>query len=162
MLIQYLMGLRSRETMVCDTFRESQASYLEFRDVAQQCALRVSPDYKLAWQNVLKLQRLVKERQTMRFTYLLQTRDLDCSLFETLDGIAERLDAGWSEAEEIAVQECNAHYGGISLKIADIRSKWNPHALDESFQILEQDPKYRAARLALSDRAQEFAERMKR
>ena len=55
MLIQALMRLRSRRTLFRNTFRQSQASYLEFLDVAEQCALRVSPEFKLAWQNVYRL-----------------------------------------------------------------------------------------------------------
>ena len=55
MLIQALMRLRSRRTLLRNTFRQSQASYLEFLDVAEQCALRVSPEFKLAWQNVYRL-----------------------------------------------------------------------------------------------------------
>jgi hypothetical protein len=98
----------------------------------------------------------------MRFTYLLKTRNFDCSLFETLDDLAARLDAGWSEAEEIAMQKCSAHYSEISQEIGDIRSKWDPHALDESARILEQDPRYLNARLALADRVEKFAERVKR
>ena len=46
--------------------------------------------------------------------------------------------------------------------IGDIRSRWDPHALDESARILEQDPRYLNARLALADRAEKFAERVKR
>ena len=162
MLIQSLMRLRSRRTLLRDTFRKSEASYLEFLDVAEQCALRVSPEFKLAWQNVYQLQRFLMEQRTIRFEYLLQTRVLDCSIFETLDAIAERLDAGWSDAEEIAVQACNAHYSEISLAIADIRSKWKAYAVGESFKMLENDPEYRTARLALASRAQEFTERVKR
>ena len=93
MLIQSLMRLRSRRTLLRDTFRKSEASYLEFLDVAEQCALRVSPEFKLAWQNVYRLQRLLMEQRAIRFEYLLRARVLDCSLFETLDAIAERLDA---------------------------------------------------------------------
>jgi hypothetical protein len=102
------------------------------------------------------------EQRAIRFEYLLRARVLDCSLFETLDAIAERLDAGWSEAEEIDVQACNAHYSEISLAIADIRSKWKPYAVGESSKILENDPEYQTARLDLASRAQEFAEHVKR
>ena len=122
MLIQSLMRLRSRRTLLRNTFRKSQASYRVFLDVAEQCALRISPEFKLAWQNVYRLQRLLMEQRAIRFEYLLKARALDCSL-ETLDAIAERLDAGWSDAEEMDVQACNAHYSEISLEIADIRSK---------------------------------------
>jgi hypothetical protein len=121
MLIQSLMRLRSRRTLLRDTFRKSQASYLEFLDVAERCALRVSPEFKLAWQNVYRLQRLLMEQRAIRFEYLSRASVLDCSLFETLDAIAERLDAGWSEAVEIDVQACNAHYSEISLAIAEKR-----------------------------------------
>jgi hypothetical protein len=131
-------------------------------DVAEQCALRVSPEYKLAWQNVFKLQRLLKKREDMRFAHLLHSCNLDCSLFETLDDLAARLEAGWSEAEEIAMRESNAPYSEMSREIGDIRSKWDPHAVGESTRILEQDPKYLAARLALADRAKKFAERVQR
>jgi hypothetical protein len=156
------MRLRSRSTLLRETFRKSRASYLEFLQVAEQCALRVSPEFKLAWQNVYRLQRLLMEQRTIRFEYLLETCVLDCSLFETLDAIAERLDAGWGDAEEVAVQTCNAHYSEISLEIADIRSKWKPYAVGESFKMLENDPEYQTARLALASRAQEFADRVKR
>jgi len=108
--------------------------------MAEPCALRVSQDYKLAWQNVFKLQRLLKKREDMRFAHLLQACNLDCSL----------------------LQECNAHYREISQEIGDIRSKWDPHAVGESTRTLEQDPKYLAARLALADRAKKFAERIQR
>ena len=162
MLIQSLMQLRSRRTLLRNTFRKSQASYREFLDVVEQCALRVSPEFKLAWQIVYRLQRLLMEQRTIRFKYLLQTRVLDCSLFETLDAIAERLDAGWSDAEESALRTLDARYNKISLEIADIRSKWKPYAVGESFKILENDPEYQTARLALASRAQEFAERVKR
>jgi hypothetical protein len=162
MLIQYLVGLRSRRTLVRDTFQKSQESYLEFLDVAEQRALKVSPDYKSAWQNVFKLQRLLKKREDMRFAHLLQACNLDCSLFETLDDLAARLEAGWSEAEEIAIQQSNAYYSEISRKIGDIRSKWDPNAVGESTRTLEQDPKYLAARLALADRAKKFAECIQR
>ena len=162
MLIQSLMRLRSRRSLLRDTFRKSEASYLEFVDLAEQCALRVSPEFKLAWLNVYRLQRLLIEQRTIRFEYLLQTRLLDCSNFETLDAIAERLDAGWSDAEEIAVQASNAPYSQISLAIEDIRSKWKPYAVGESYKMLENDPEYQTARSALSGRAREFAERVKR
>ena len=72
------------------------------------------------------------------------------------------IDAGWSDAEEMDVQACNAHYSEISLEIADIRSKWKPYAVGESFKMLENNPEYQTARLALASRAQEFAERVKR
>jgi hypothetical protein len=162
MLIQYFVGLRSRRTLVRDTFLKSQASYLEFVDVAERCALRVSPDYKFAWQNVFRLQRLLKEREDMRFEHLLHACNLDCSLFETLDDLAARLEAGWSEAEESTMQQCNARYTEISQEIGDIRSKWDPHAVGESTRTLEQDPKYLAARSALAKRAKKFAERIRR
>jgi hypothetical protein len=162
MLIQSLMRLRSRRTLLRNTFRKSQASYLEFLNVAEQCALRVSPEFKLAWQNVYRLQRLLMEQRAIRFEYLLKARALDCSLFETLDAIAECLDAGWSDAEEMDVQACNTHYSEISLEISDIRSRWKPYAVGESFKMLENDPEYQTARLALASRAQEFADRVKR
>jgi hypothetical protein len=162
MLIQSLMRLRSRRTLLRDTFRKSQASYLEFVDLAEQCALRVSPDFRLAWQNVYKLQRLLKAQQSIRFEHLLKAHDLDCSRFESLDAIDERLEAGWSKAEESALRALDAKYNRISLEIAEIRSKWKPYAVGESYKMLENDPEYQTARSALSGRAREFAERVKR
>jgi hypothetical protein len=162
MLIQSLMRLRSRRALLRNTFRKSQASYLEFVATAEQCALRLSPDFKLAWQNVYQLQRLLKEQQSIRFEYLLKVRHLDCSRFESLDAIVERLDAGWTDAEESALRTLDARYNKISLEIADIRSKWKPYAVGQSFKTLENDPEYQIARLALSSRAKEFAERVKR
>jgi hypothetical protein len=84
------MRLRTRRTLLRDTFRKSQASYLEFVATAEQCALRLSPDFKLAWQSVYQLQRLLKEQQSIRFEYLSKARHLDCARFESLDAIARR------------------------------------------------------------------------
>jgi hypothetical protein len=109
-----------------------------------------------------QLQRLLREQQSIRFEYLLTARHLDCSRFESLDAIAERLEAGWSDAEESALRTLDARYNKISLEIADIRSKWKPYAVGESSKMLENDPEYQTARLALSSRAKEFAERVKR
>jgi hypothetical protein len=81
----------------------------EFGEASRSAGGHIAAVGALNW-----LQRLLKKRQTIRFDYLLKTRDLDCSLYETLDAISERLDAGWSDAEENAVQACNLHYGEIS------------------------------------------------
>ena len=40
--------------------------------------------------------------------------------------------------------------------IEDIQSTWDPHALDDARKLLENDSKYREARLALAERSRKL------
>jgi hypothetical protein len=118
--------------------------------------LKVSPAHKQAWQNAFSLQRLLKQRESFRFEYLFSRGKLDIAGFKSLDGIAERLDKGWSEVEEAELRARAAAYRHDSRAIEDIQSKWDPHALDDAREVLENDSEYREARLALSERARKL------
>jgi hypothetical protein len=152
-MFQYFMGTKSRATLAYDTFAKWVDSYLEFLKIAERRALKVSPAYKQAWQNAFRLQRLLQRRQTSRFKYLFAGGKLDFAILRSLDNIAERLDKGWTAVEEADLRECNAAYRNESRAIEDINSKWDPHALDDARQLLENDSKYREARLALAERS---------
>jgi hypothetical protein len=139
------MGTKSQAALAYDTFAKWVNSYLEFLKIAERRALKVSPAHKQAWQNAFNLQRLLKRRQSIRFKYLFAGGKLDFATFKSLDSIAERLDKGWTEVEEGDLRERNAAYREDSRAIEDIHSKWDPHALDDARQLLENDSKYREA-----------------
>ena len=150
------MGSKSRANIVYDTFIKWVNSYQDFLRIAERRALKVSPAYKQAWQNAFSLQRLLKRRQSLRFKYLFAGGKLDFATIKSLDSITERLDKGWTEVEETDLRQCMAAYRDDSRAIEDIQSKWDPHALDDARQLLENDSQYREARLALSERAQKL------
>ena len=155
-MIRYLMGTQSGAAIAYDTFTQWVNSYLEFLDSAERRALKVSPAHRHAWQNAFALQRLLEQRQASRFKYLFALGKLEIANFKSLDSIAERLDTGWTETEEADLKERMAGYRDDSRVIEDIQSKWDPHALDDARQLLENDPKYREARLALSERSRKL------
>jgi hypothetical protein len=150
------MGTKSQAALAYDTFAEWVNSYLEFLKIAERRALKVSPAHKQAWQNAFNLQRLLKRRQCIRFKYLFAGGKLDFATFKSLDSIAERLDKGWTEVEEGDLRERNAAYREDSRTIEDIHSKGDPHAFDDARQLLENDSKYREARLALAERSRKL------
>jgi hypothetical protein len=150
------MGTKNQATLAYDTFDKWVNSYLEFLKIAERRALKVSPAHKQAWQNAFNLQRLLKRRQSLRFKYLFAGGKLDFATFKSLDSIVERLEEGWTKAEEADLRERNATYRDDSRAIGDIQSKWDPHALDDARQLLENDSKYREARLALAERSRKL------
>jgi hypothetical protein len=143
----------SRATSVQDKFRESQDSYLEFLRIAERRALEVSPNYKLAWQNAFRLQHLLMKQRCFRFEYLLGNGQMDTLTATSISSLTERLDKGWTDTEEFTLKNDLPSYREISREIDEIKSKWDPSALDEPRVALEQDSEYRKARLALSERA---------
>jgi hypothetical protein len=148
--------MTDRYRLAYDTFDKWVNSYLAFLKIAEGRALKVSPAYKLAWQNAFNLQRLLKRRQSLRFKYLFAGGKLEFATFKSLDGIAERLEKGWTEAEEADLRERNVIYRDDSRSIGEIQSKWDPHALDDARLLLENDSKYREARLALAERSRKL------
>lgn len=155
-MLRYFMGTKSQAALAYDTFAKWVNSYLEFLKIAERRALKVSPAHKQAWQNAFNLQRLLKRRQSIRFKYLFAGGKLDFATFKSLDSIAERLDKGWTEVEEGDLRERNVAYSEDSRAIEDIHAKWDPHALDDARQLLENDSKYREARLALAERSRKL------
>jgi len=97
-------------------------SYLEFLKIADRRALKLSPSHKQAWQNAFNLQRLLKRRQSSRFEYLYAHGKFDATSFKSLDSISERLDKGWTDAEEVDLTERMAAYRHDSRAIEEIQS----------------------------------------
>jgi hypothetical protein len=161
MVNEYSKAKAHRAAIVHDIFRRSQKSYLDFVDAAERRAIEVSPDKKVAWQTIFRLQRLLKKRQSWRFEYLFGRAQFDEMTLRSLTNIEERLDQGWRESEEADLKARIGSYGDLAREIDDIQSKWDPHAVDGATRVLDQDSKYREARLALADRAQKLATEMK-
>jgi hypothetical protein len=150
---------KSRAALIHDTFRKWVESYFDFLNTAEQRALIVTPDYKLAWQNAFKLQRLLKEQQALRFEYWFGRGDLDQVTCQSLDNIATRLDEGWTGEEEAALAKNLPLYGKIPSEITDIKSKWIP-MLKDAGRTLEKDAKYSQARRALAERSKKLGARL--
>jgi hypothetical protein len=160
MLIQSLFDLKSRHALVRDTYRKDMKSIREFMTLFEQRAILVSPDQKSVLFNCFRLQNLLMDQRAIRFEYLLKSKSLDCAIFNSLDEVSERLDKGWSAAEEGALKERNSHYSDVCREIHDIQSKWVPDVLTAPLKAVEQDPQYRAAREAIANRVQELQSRI--
>jgi hypothetical protein len=149
--------------MVRDIFRKSVRSYELFLHLAEQRANAVVPEeYNFAWRNAFGLQRSLKERQLLRFEDLVRRDRNAQSAWTQLDDIGERLDAGWSEAEERDLSRRSRHYAEVTKSVEHYRAEFKPDVLGAHSQMLEQDPQYLEARNALADRAREHAKQMKR
>jgi hypothetical protein len=157
MILYFMRGKKNRATIAYETFHKSQEAYVAFLRVAEGRALQVSPGHKLAWQNAFRSQHLLKRRQTLRFEYLYANDLFDDMTLRSLSSINERLDIGWTKAEESALKEGQPSYRDISREIEDIQSKWDPHTLDGPRPLLEKDSKYLDARQALAERARKLA-----
>ena len=151
---------KKRATIVREVFREYMESCYENMKITEQRALEASPDQEPILLNCFKLQRLLRERTTIRFEYLVSTISLDCALFKSLDDIQKRLDEEWTEAEEAAIKAGDAHYRDVSREIEAIQSKWVPDLLTAPLRELMKDGIYRTESLAHADKIRELEKRM--
>jgi hypothetical protein len=159
MMIYYFIPKKPRVQRI---FRNYVAAYRDYLKIAKRRASAVSPDRKLAWQNVFRLQHLLKEREFLRFNYLFAAEKFDKETLKSLSSIAERLDKGWSEVEEGWLNEKLSTYRRLSREIRDIQSKWDPNALGDSSRVLDQDSKFCDALRMLADRVHECDEGLRR
>src|SRR6266446_77793 len=104
MLLGYFMRTKKRATIVREVFREYMESCDENMKITEQRALEASPDQEPILLNCFRLQRLLRERTTIRFEYLVSTTSLNCALFKSLDDIQKRVDQQWTEAEEAVIE----------------------------------------------------------
>jgi hypothetical protein len=160
MLLQSLLGLKSRHALARDTYRDYVKSTRDFMRVAEQRAIEVSPDQKSLLLNCFRLQNLLIDQRSIRFRFLLKFKSLDCAVFNSLDELDQRLYKNWNAAEQEVLNKSNSHYTGICQEIADIWSKWDAESLTAPLKAVEQDPRYRAARLAIADRTRELQRRI--
>ena len=129
MLIQAGLGMRSRHSLVRDTYRKNMKRFREFTAFCEQRAIEISPDKEPLLLNCFKLWDLLIDQRANRFEYLLKSKCLDCSIFKSLDEIDERLDKDWDVTEDDILKKSNTHYTSICQEIADIKSKWDPYSL---------------------------------
>ena len=57
MVKEYSKAKVRRAAIAHDIFGRSQKSYLDFVDAAERRAIEVSPDKRVAWQTIFRLQR---------------------------------------------------------------------------------------------------------
>jgi hypothetical protein len=154
------MGDKKRATVVYQTFRDYLGSYREYLQIAERRAVELLPERKLAWQTVFRLQRLLNERQTLRFEYLFGRGKFDEVTWKSLSSIAERLDGGWSEVEEADLKENLSSYRDASQRIERIQANWDSNLLGDTSRVLDQDLQYSDARRALAERTRSLQARM--
>jgi hypothetical protein len=154
------MGNTNRATVVHDTYKKSVESYRQYLKIAERRAIELSPERKLAWQTVFRLQRLLNERQASRFEYLFGRGKFDGVTWKSLSSITERLDKGWSEAEEADLKENVSSYRDASREIEDLQSNWDSNVLGDSSRVVDQDLQYSAARRALAERTRKLQARL--
>lgn len=154
------IGDVKRATVVRDTYTKYVESYRKYLKAAERRAIELSPERKVAWQTVFRLQRLLNERQASRFEYLFGRGKFDDVTWKSLSSITERLDKGWSEAEEAELKENVSSYRDASLEIAEIQSNWDSNVLGGSSRIVDQDQQYSAARRALAERTRKLQARL--
>jgi hypothetical protein len=160
MLIQSLLA-KPRRKVVRDVYRTYLKCTREFMKLAEECALKASADQRVTLLNCFRLQALMNEQQSIRFSFLYESKSLDWTLFKSLDEIFQRLDKGWSAAEEEALKQRNLHYRGVCQEIKDIQLKRGEFdSLTAPLKAVEQDPQYRAAREAIANRVQELRSRI--
>ena len=159
-MFRYFTGTKNRAATVHDIFIRYLKSYRIFIDLAERRAIKVSPETMRASQVAFRLQRLLNERQTLRFKYLFASAKFDAVKLRTLSSIEERIDAGWSEAEEAHLMQNIPSYKEAAREINDLKAKLDPVALAERRTILEQDSRYQDARQALAERARKLMDQM--
>lgn len=136
-------------------------SYRKFLKIAEQRALKISPEQKYEWQILFKLQRLLSERQTARFEHLFGSNKSDRMTMRSLSSIEERIEKGWSASEEAGLKEKVRSYCDAAREIDDLRAKLVPGMTAKGWYALNQDSQYLDARLALSERVKKLMEQMR-
>jgi hypothetical protein len=159
-MLRHFTGTKNRAAKVHDIFLKYLKSYRTFVDLAEKRAIKVSPETKRASQVAFRLQRLLNERQTLRFEFLFTSKKLEPLEMQTLSSIETRIDAGWTEAEESDLMLNFSSYKNIAREINDLNAAMDPGALARRRAVLEKDSKYLEARLALAERARKLMNQM--
>jgi hypothetical protein len=162
-LAHYLLG-NSPATRLRRLFREYARIYLEFLDVAERCAVRLSTTRTAAeaWRTTFALQRALKKRQVLRVEYLLCDDKLDYLSWKDLNHVTERVDGGWSESEEATLLTTSRDYASLSKLIGTLQSRFDSKTLSENSKMVDQDAQYSKARERLSVKSHEMSERFSR
>jgi hypothetical protein len=166
-MIRFLRRAKSRSEIVEEAFKKYMNACRELWTVseqramsAQQVDMNLPPDRILVWQDMFGIQRLFIERQALRFEYLLGSGVFDLDTWTSLNGITERLDKEWSEKEETHLKESSAIYNNVFREIRERQSRLNSSATRGPGEILQQDSKYRDARIALARKIEKLDKKL--
>jgi len=108
------------------------------------------------------LQRLLQEQLASRFEYLFGRARFDNDTLKSLDAIFERLNKGWSEAEEADLKGGVTSYAQLSAEIEGIQSKWDPLLIEDPSGALQQDHIFRTAQVALAESSKKLRAQLSR
>jgi hypothetical protein len=147
--------------LVQKVFRKYLQVTREFWKAARRCAVKGSPEQKIALRSAIRLQFLLIDRQTSRFAYLLTLDTFDWAHPGTIDSINQRLDQGWGENEEETLLNSDSSYRHIVREIEDIRSEWDSKSLENLNHDLGKNTKWRHAREVVASRVVELNDRLR-
>jgi len=151
--IRRMTRIEGESRLIRDSFQKYVRSHREFVDIAEQRAIVLMPEQESAWKVMFGLQRLLAERQLLRFEYLLDRDESARPRWAKLSDIESRVEGGWSETEEGELLRASQHYAKMSESINAFRGKLNAQNLDAQLQFLQEDSHYRRARFDLGDNA---------
>jgi hypothetical protein len=151
--IRRMAKIKGKSRSIQDLFRKYVRSHRVFVDIAEQRAIVLMPEQESAWRVMFGLQRLLAERQLLRFEYLVNRDEAARPDWTKLSDVESRIEGGWSEVEEGELAHASRHYAKLSESIRMFRSKLNAENLDAQLKFLQEDSHYRRARFDLGDNA---------
>jgi hypothetical protein len=145
---------------LCRLFQKYSRIYFQFLDAAEQRAVALASTAAAvnAWRVSFALQRALKERQVFRVECVLRRDGREYASWISLDDIVERVDGGWSEAEEVSLEHESDHYAALSKSIKDLQSKFDSETLLRHRDELMRDSEYKVARETLAMGAGEMSD----
>jgi hypothetical protein len=159
MVRNFLPELRS--TSLERLFREYLESSRQFWRTARQRGMKLQEAHG-SIKSAFRLQEFLIDRQALRFGHLVSVGAIERRGLRSLNSITERLDQGWSDADESALLESNSVYRAVSQEIKDIQSTLDTAVLTEPLRQLQRDRKYLQARQVMSERVRELDARLQR
>jgi hypothetical protein len=158
----FFKGLSERAALACVVFNRYVQIRRDFWETTVNRLRSIADHQPESWQNAFRLQELLVARQALRFDYLFGAKKFKRSTCKSLDRISDRLEKDWSEHEEVALIAFEPSYRDICNEIKSIQAKWDSNALDEVIRALEQDFRYREARVTLSEEVRKLQSDLRR
>jgi hypothetical protein len=121
-----------------EAFRQLIEAMRQFLRIAEHCSLKGWPDRTAAIRTAFRLQRLLNEREALRFEKLMGKPEQ--MHWDSLTRFEERLRTGWSQADEAKMQDGSLVYRDVGREIEECQASMDADALDGPFQAVQRDP----------------------
>ena len=153
----------SRAVFIQGIFREFFDARLEFNVVFERCALKGWPDRKAAIRTSFRLQELFYARETLRLHHLVSrsaSHEAAWQSYGGLNAVLERLQEGWTAADEVALLKRNAKYSAMQTEIQDLQAVLDSPGLERPFEMVKRDPELITAAHELQRKSRGLNERL--